>query len=78
MAVEKIHLGNIKGPKGDIGPQGPKGDPFKYEDFTTQQLNALAQSIVPDVLDAASICYVATAVPASDVGKDGDICVVTG
>ena len=32
------------GPKGDIGPrgpQGPKGDPFKYSDFTQEQLEAL-------------------------------------
>lgn len=27
--------------KGDPGPQGPKGDPFKYSDFTPEQLEAL-------------------------------------
>lgn len=37
----------LQGPKGDPGPkgedgvQGPKGEPFKYSDFTPEQLNAL-------------------------------------
>lgn len=78
MAIEKIHLGNIKGPRGETGPQGPQGEPFTYADFTAEQLDALAKSIIPDVLNAASICYVATALPSSDVGNDGDACVVTG
>ena len=77
--IVKTHLGNIKGVKGDAGPQGPqgvKGDPFKYEDFTEEQLNELAQKIVPDVLEAANICYVSPAAPTSNVGKDGDIWIV--
>ena len=32
---------NIKGPKGDKGDTGPRGEDFKYEDFTTEQLEAL-------------------------------------
>ena len=39
--MARIRLGNIKGPKGDRGEQGPKGDPFRYSDFTQEQLNAL-------------------------------------
>ena len=34
-------LEKLKGPKGDRGEQGPKGDPFRYSDFTQEQLNAL-------------------------------------
>ena len=33
--------GAFKGEKGDIGPQGEKGDPFIYDDFTSEQLAAL-------------------------------------
>lgn len=29
------------GPKGDAGPKGDKGDPFKYSDFTNEQLEEL-------------------------------------
>ena len=39
--MARFRLGNIKGPKGDRGEQGPKGDPFRYSDFTQEQLNAL-------------------------------------
>ena len=39
--MARTRLGNIKGPKGDRGEQGPKGDPFRYSDFTQEQLNAL-------------------------------------
>ena len=39
--MAEIFLGNIRGPKGDTGPQGPKGDPFKYSDFTSEQLDAI-------------------------------------
>lgn len=39
--MARIRLGNLKGPKGDRGEQGPKGDPFRYSDFTQEQLNAL-------------------------------------
>lgn len=74
MAIVKTHLGNIKGPQ---GIQGPKGDPFRYRDFTSEQLNKLAQEVAREVMDTASICYVSAAAPASEVGKDGDICVVT-
>lgn len=31
----------LTGPKGEQGEPGPKGDPFTYEDFTPEQLNAL-------------------------------------
>ena len=31
----------MKGPKGEIGERGPKGDPFVYSDFTPVQLSAL-------------------------------------
>ena len=37
-------LGMVKGPKGDKGDaglQGPKGDAFTFEDFTTEQLASL-------------------------------------
>lgn len=67
--MKKIHLGNIK---------GPKGDAFTYNDFTQAQLDTLAKSIIPDVLASASICYVSDSVPSYDEGKDGDICLVTG
>ena len=33
--------GAFKGAKGDIGPQGEKGEAFTYDDFTTEQLAAL-------------------------------------
>ena len=39
--MARVRLGNLKGPKGDRGEQGPKGDPFRYSDFTQEQLNAL-------------------------------------
>lgn len=35
MATNSINLGRV------IGPQGEKGDPFRYEDFTADQLAAL-------------------------------------
>lgn len=31
----------LKGPKGEQGLPGPKGEPFRYSDFTQDQLNAL-------------------------------------
>jgi hypothetical protein len=34
-------LQSIRVIRGDTGPQGPKGDPFTYEDFTPEQLEAL-------------------------------------
>ena len=39
--MQEIVIGNVKGPKGDIGLTGPQGEPFKYEDFTPEQLDAL-------------------------------------
>lgn len=60
----------------EANPTSIKGDAFTYGDFTEAQLEALSQSIAADVLNAANLCYVAVAVPASDVGKDGDVCVV--
>lgn len=39
-----VNNGAIQGAKGDTGPQGvqgPQGEPFKYEDFTPEQLEAL-------------------------------------
>ena len=35
---------NLKGERGPEGPQGPrgeKGEPFRYEDFTEEQLESL-------------------------------------
>ncbi len=55
-----------------------KGAPFTYEDFTEEQLSALVKSITENVLVSANICYVSVAAPTSDVGKEGDICVVAG
>ena len=84
MAIVKIHLGNIKGPRGYEGPAGPQGipgpqgEPFEYEDFTEEQLATLSQRTAAVVLELANICYVSSAIPTSDVGKDGDICVVKG
>ena len=76
MAIVKTHLGNIRGPIGPVGKEGPKGDAFAFEDFTEDQLNSMAQRTAAVVLDVANICYVSSAIPTSDVGKDGDICVV--
>ena len=39
--MQEIVIGNVKVPKGDIGLTGPQGEPFKYEDFTPEQLEAL-------------------------------------
>ena len=39
--MQEIVIGNVKGPKGDRGLTGPQGEPFKYEDFTKEQLEAL-------------------------------------
>ena len=39
--MQEIVIGDVKGPKGDIGLTGPQGEPFKYEDFTPEQLEAL-------------------------------------
>ena len=34
-------LKGLQGPQGEQGKQGQKGDPFRYEDFTPEQLEAL-------------------------------------
>ena len=39
--MQEIVIGNVKGPKGDTGLTGPQGEPFKYEDFTPEQLESL-------------------------------------
>lgn len=39
LTLEQIE--RLKGPKGEQGLPGPKGEPFKYSDFTQEQLNAL-------------------------------------
>lgn len=66
------------GPAGPVGATGPRGAAFTYEDFTKDQLDAITIGLVADVLAAANICYVSTAAPAADVGKDGDLYVVSG
>lgn len=45
---------------------------------TKSELNSLVPTVVDDVLAMANICYVATAAPTADVGKDGDIFIVKG
>lgn len=34
-----------QGPTGEIGPKGDKGEPFRYEDFTSEQLASLKTSV---------------------------------
>lgn len=41
VTKEKTPIIAIKGEPGAPGEQGEKGDPFKYEDFTPEQLEAL-------------------------------------
>ncbi len=41
MADGTAHTGYIVVPQGMTGPQGEKGDPFTYADFTAAQLEAL-------------------------------------
>ena len=36
-----VNTGSIQGPAGSEGEKGPKGDDFKYEDFTPEQLEGL-------------------------------------
>ena len=38
----------LTGPRGERGEQGLKGDPFRYEDFTESQLNALTGPMGPE------------------------------
>ena len=44
--MQEIVIGNVKGPKGDRGLTGPQGEPFKYEDFTPEQLEALKKNVL--------------------------------
>ena len=39
--TEQEWLDSLKGLQGPQGEPGPKGDPFRYEDFTPEQLEAL-------------------------------------
>lgn len=39
--ILRTELNSLKGEQGPIGPPGPKGEPFKFSDFTQEQLNAL-------------------------------------
>lgn len=36
-----LDAGYVRGPAGPTGPRGKKGDPFRYEDFTVDQLEGL-------------------------------------
>lgn len=44
-----------QGPRGEQGPKGDKGDPFRYEDFTPEQLEALKGPKGEDGLSAFNI-----------------------
>lgn len=39
--TEQEWLDSLRGLQGPQGEPGPKGDPFRYEDFTPEQLAAL-------------------------------------
>ena len=39
--ADELAIVGPQGPQGEVGPQGEKGDAFTYEDFTTEQLEAL-------------------------------------
>lgn len=41
QGTEQEWLNSLRGPKGDHGEPGEKGDPFTFSDFTPEQLNAL-------------------------------------
>lgn len=72
-------LGRVVGPKGDKGDKGEQGIPgknFEYADLTDANKTDIAQRTAAIALEVANICYVATSIPTSDIGKDGDICVV--
>ena len=43
---EFINLGAIQGPQGEVGPQGPKGDAFTYNDLTAAQKADLQQGFI--------------------------------
>lgn len=64
----------IPGRKGDDGKKGDKGDPFRYEDFTPDQLEALkgkdGKSITFD--DLTEVQKAALKGPKGDKGEDGN------
>lgn len=67
---KKILLGYVKGPKGDPGQM--------FADMTDEQRTEFAEQISKEVLAFAGICHVSDVAPTSELGKDGDICVVSG
>lgn len=69
MGTEKILLGNVK---------GKDGKSYSYDAMTDEERNDLAMRAVGFMRDCVNICFVSATVPASDVGVDGDICVVSG
>ena len=52
--TEQEWLDSLKGLQGPQGESGPKGDPFRYEDFTPEQLEALKGPKGEDGRDGAS------------------------
>lgn len=53
--TEQEWLDSLKGLQGPQGDSGPKGDPFRYEDFTPEQLEALKGPKGEDGLSAFNI-----------------------
>ena len=53
--TEQEWLDSLKGLQGPQGEPGPKGDPFRYEDFTSEQLAALKGPKGNDGLSAFNI-----------------------
>lgn len=53
--TEQEWLDSLKGLQGPQGEPGPKGDPFRYEDFTPEQLEALKGPKGNDGLSAFNI-----------------------
>ena len=53
--TEQEWLDSLKGLQGPQGEPGPKGDPFRYEDFTPEQLQALKGPKGEDGLSAFNI-----------------------
>ena len=53
--TEQEWLDSLKGLQGPQGEPGPKGDPFRYEDFTPEQLEALKGPKGEDGLSAFNI-----------------------
>ena len=57
--TEQEWLDSLKGLQGPQGEPGPKGDPFRYEDFTAEQLEALKGPKGEDGRDGASAFNIA-------------------